>query len=84
MSASMPSSWATWPAGSERYGLLVNRSFRLGQDQQIAYPPQAAWIVPADGDPQAFKDALLRQHFTPAELAARDAFIVALSQGMSS
>ena len=75
---------ATWPTGTERYGMVVNDEFWLGKDQQIAYPPIETWIVPDDVDPQAFKEALLNEHFTPEELAARDQFILALSRGLAA
>ena len=74
---------ATWPTGTERYGMVVNSQFRLGENQQIAYPPAETWVVPDDVDPQAFKEALLHEHFTEEELAVRDQFILALSQGLA-
>ncbi len=73
---------ATWPIGTERFGMVVNKQFVLGEDQKIAYPPTETWVVPADVDPQAFKQALLKEHFTEAELAARDQFIRTLSLGL--
>ena len=57
----------------------VNESFQLGQSQDIAYTPIESWEVPEDRDPQKFKNELLREHFTPEELAARDKFIRTLS-----
>lgn len=66
---------ATWPLATKPLGLPVNESFTLGQSQTVAYAPMQTWIIPEDVDPQAFKDELLRTHFTPGELAARDAFI---------
>jgi hypothetical protein len=74
---------ATWPLGSGKYGLTVNPSFVLGQDQQLACTPIQHWPIPDDQDPQAFKDSLLRQHFTPAELEFRDAFILALGEWLA-
>ena len=71
---------ATWPVGNEKYGLQVNERFVLGQDQQIACTPLKTWVVPEDGDPQAYKEQLLSEHFTPQELAFRDAFIIAISE----
>jgi len=71
---------ATWPVGVEKYGLKVNEEFVLGKDQQIACTPNQTWVVPEDRDPQVFKEQLLREHFTPHELAFRDAFIIALSE----
>jgi len=75
---------ATWPLGNEKYGLKVNEEFVLGQDQQIACTPIQKWIVPDDRDPQAFKEQLLREHFTTEELAFRDAFILALSEWLNT
>ncbi|MCP4362072.1 MAG: hypothetical protein GY796_29030 [Chloroflexi bacterium] len=71
---------ATWPLLTKALGMIVNETFTLGQDQKIAYAPTQTWIVPEDGDPQAFKDELLQAHFTAEELASRDAFIQTLSQ----
>lgn len=75
---------ATWPVGNEMHGLKVNKDFVLGQDQQIACTPIKTWVVPEDGDPQSFKEKLLREHFTQQELAFRDAFIVALSEWLET
>jgi len=74
---------ATWPLGSGKYGLTVNPAFVLGQDQQLACTPIQHWPIPEGQDPQAFKEQLLRQHFTPAELEFRDAFILALGAWMA-
>jgi len=71
---------ATWPLGVDQYSLKVNEEFVLGQDQQIACTPIQSWVVPEECDAQAFKEQLLREHFTPQELAFRDAFILALSE----
>lgn len=71
---------ATWPLATKALGMTVNETFILGQDQRIAYPPTETWVVPPDQDPQTFKDGLLQAHFTPQELAVRDAFIETLSQ----
>lgn len=75
---------ATWPLSAQKYGFVVNENFRLGDDQRIASEPLASWPVPEDEDPQAFKQRLLQKHFSPAQLAARDAFIVALSRMLAS
>ncbi len=75
---------ATWPAKLKQYGFPVNETFELGKSQALAYPIFQTYIVPDDGDPQAFKEKLLQEHFTPAELAAREAFIRALSQMLTS
>ena len=66
---------ATWPVFSQPYGMIVNRSFNLGENQKIACAALQTWIVPEDEDAQAFKDDLLRSNFTPEELAHRDAVI---------
>jgi hypothetical protein len=69
---------ATWPLSARGRGLVVNETFDLGQDQQLAAEPLESWPVPADRDPQEFKDELLRQHFTPVELEFREEVIRAL------
>jgi hypothetical protein len=75
---------ATWPVGNEKYGLKVNDRFVLGEDQQIACTPIETWVVPEDSDPQAFKEQLLQKHFTPQELAFREAFIIAVSEWLGN
>jgi len=75
---------ATWPLSARKYGLVVNETFRLGADQRIAGQPLASWVVPDDRDAQEFKQELLRRHFTPEQLAARDAFITTLSRLMAA
>ena len=75
---------ATWPLKLKQYGFPVNETFELGQSQALAYPIEQTYIVPDEQNPQAFKEKLLREHFTPEELAARDAFIRALSQMLAS
>ena len=70
---------ATWPLVTRAAGMVVNETFILGQDQQLAYIPEQTWVVPEHEDPQAFKQKLLQEQFSPAELAARDAFIQKLS-----
>ena len=64
----------------KQLGMAVNEEFRLGEDQHIAGKPLEEWVVPEGGDPQEFKDMLLRDHFTPEELELRDRFIRAFSQ----
>jgi hypothetical protein len=71
---------ATWPAAYRKYGLVVNEDFILGQDQHIASPPLQIWEVPPGQDPQAFKDEILRQNFTPLELEVREDFIRTLGE----
>jgi hypothetical protein len=53
----------------------VNEHFVLGEDHRIACTPIKTWIVPEDRDSQQFKDEILRDSFTPEELAHRDEFI---------
>ena len=75
---------ATWPLKLKQYGFPVNETFELGKSQHLAYPIFETYVVPDDEDPQIFKDRLLKEHFTPEELAAREAFIQALSQLLSA
>jgi hypothetical protein len=67
---------ATWPLATQEIGFPVNEGFVLGQDQKIADTPIKQWVVPEDGDPQDFKDQLLKENFTETELRQRDAFIM--------
>ena len=69
---------ATWPMSARKSGLLVNETFVLGQNHQLAADPLETWLIPKDRDPQGFKDELLRAHFTPAELEFREEVIRAL------
>ena len=71
---------ATWPLATRLAGRVVNERFVLGEDQHIAEPPLETWAVPPDQDPQAFKEQLLKAHFTPAELEYRELVIQWLSQ----
>jgi hypothetical protein len=71
---------ATWPLSARNFGMPVNQSFVLGQDQEIAADPIETFPVPADIDPQDFKDELLRSHFSEAELAFREEVIRALGE----
>ena len=73
---------ATWPLSARRFGLEVNETFELGENQRIACTPLKTWIVPAEEDPQTFKDVLLRENFSAEELVAREAFILALGNWM--
>jgi len=69
---------ATWPLGTKGMGTVVNENFVLGQNQQIACEPVKTWVVPEDRDAQEFKDDILRESFTAAELAHREEFIKTL------
>ena len=75
---------ATFPLSARKSGMVVNETFVLGQDQQIAAKPLEAWIIPPERDAQDFKDELLQKHFTPAELEFREVVIAALSCGTFS
>ena len=74
---------ATWPVTLKSHGFPVNETFELGKSQKLVYPVQKVYAIPEDEDPQVFKDALLRKHFTRSELNAREAFIQALSAMLS-
>jgi len=71
---------ATWPLSTKKFGMVVNEDFILGQDQELATKPVETWVVPPDSDAQAFKDQLLKEHFTPAELQFRKVVIEELSK----
>lgn len=71
---------ATFPTSYKKYGMTVNEDFILGQNQRIASKPLHNWTVLPDRDPQDFKDELLRQNFTPEELAVREDFIRTLGE----
>jgi len=69
---------ATWPLDTMEMGLVVNEDFVLGEDHQIASKPIKTWVVPEEGDSQAFKNKILQESFTAEELSHRDEFIEAL------
>ena len=69
---------ATWPLATKGMGTVVNERFVLGQDQQIACEPIKRWVVPEDRNSQEFKDEILKDSFTPQELAHREEFIKTL------
>ncbi len=69
---------ATWPITTRGMGTVVNERFVLGEDQQIACKPEKTWVIPGDRDPQKFKDEILKESFTPEELAHREEFIKTL------
>jgi hypothetical protein len=71
---------ATWPLSARKSGFTVNEEFILGQDHQLAAEPLETWPIPEGRDPQEFKDELLREHFTPAELEFREEVIRALGE----
>lgn len=69
---------ATWPLTTKGMGTVVNENFVLGENHQIACTPIKTWVVPEDRDSQEFKNEILKDSFTPEELAHRDKFIQAL------
>lgn len=69
---------ATWPLSTKEMGLVVNEDFKLGVNHQVATKPIKTWVVPEGGDSQEFKNMILRESFTPEELAHRDEFIKTL------
>lgn len=69
---------ATWPLATKDMGTVVNERFVLGENQQIACEPLKTWVVPENGDAQKFKDEILKESFTPQELAHREEFIKTL------
>ena len=75
---------ATWPLATKDMGTVVNERFVLGENQRIACVPLKAWVVPDDRNAQEFKDEILKECFTPQELAHRDEFIKTLGKVTSS
>lgn len=69
---------ATWPLATKGMGTVVNERFVPGEDHQISCTPIQSWVVPENGDAQAFKDEILKESFTPEELAHREEFIKTL------
>lgn len=75
---------ATWPIATKGMGTVVNERFVLGEDQQIACEPIKTWVVPEAGDSQEFKNEILKESFTPEELAHREEFIQTLGKMTNS
>ena len=75
---------ATWPVSARGMGTVINEHFVLGENQKIAVEPLKSWIVPDDRDSQDFKNEILKDSFTPEELAHRDEFVKALSKVTNS
>lgn len=71
---------ATWPLDTKGSGTVVNEHFVLGENQQIACKPLKIWVVPDDRNAQDFKDEILKDSFTPEELAHREEFIKTLGE----
>lgn len=74
---------ATWPLSARKSGMKVNENFIMGEDQQLAAEPLDTWPIPEGRDPQDFKNELLQEHFTPAELEFREVVIAALADRIS-
>jgi len=75
---------ATWPLATKDMGTVVNERFVLGENQQIACEPLKIWVVPEEGDSQEFKNKILKESFTPEELAHREEFIQTLGKMTNS
>jgi len=75
---------ATWPLATKGMGTVVNENFVLGENHQIACEPLKIWDVPDDRNAQEFKDEILRDSFTPEELAHREEFIQTLGKMTNS
>ncbi|MGB7873913.1 MAG: hypothetical protein WBL25_05980 [Anaerolineales bacterium] len=75
---------ATWPLATKGMGTVVNEEFVLGENQQIACDPIKTWVVPEDRDSQEFKNEILKDTFTPEELAHREEFIQTLGKMTNS
>jgi hypothetical protein len=75
---------ATFPLSARNSGMVVNETFVLGEDQQLAAKPLESFVIPPGVDAQEFKDELLHEHFTPAELEFREIVINAISRGSLS
>ena len=71
---------ATWPLDTKGSGTVVNERFMLGENQQIACEPLKIWVIPDDRNAQEFKDEILKDSFTPEELAHREEFIKTLGE----
>jgi hypothetical protein len=75
---------ATWPISARGMGTVINERFVLGENQRIAVEPLKNWVVPDDCDSQEFKNEILKDSFTPEELAHRDEFVRTLSKMTNS
>ncbi len=70
---------ATWPLAARSYGIAVNPRFTEGRDMALPCDPIREFRVAVDADAQAFKDALLAEHFGGHELERRTRFFTALA-----
>ncbi|MFC4453092.1 hypothetical protein [Deinococcus sonorensis] len=66
---------ATWPLEAAAFGLPTNPEWVWGQDMQIGCTPLQSWDVPPEQTLTAFKDRLLAEQYTPAQLERRERFI---------
>lgn len=71
---------ATWPLAARSAGLPVNDAFEPGRNMRVAAQPIETWAVPSGVSLVEFKDRLLRERYTPEELALRDRFIEAVGR----
>jgi hypothetical protein len=75
---------ATWPISTKGMGTVVNERFVPGENHQIACKPLKTWVIPDGRDPQEFKDEILKESFTPEEIAHREEFIRTLGKMTNS
>ena len=75
---------ATWPIATKGMGTVVNENFVMGENHQIACEPIKTWVVPEESDSQEFKNKILKESFTPEELAHREKFIQTLGKMTNS
>ncbi|PNY80113.1 hypothetical protein [Deinococcus koreensis] len=68
---------ATWPLAARAAGLPANE---WGHDMQIACTPLETWALGPGEDVAAFKEARLRERYTPEQLQRRDEFIRAVGR----
>ena len=71
---------ATFPLSARKSRMVVNETFVLGQDRQVAAKPLETWVIPPERDAQDSKDQLLKRHFTSAELEFRNIVIAFLAE----
>ena len=65
---------ATWPSSAGPLGMTVNQCFSPGTDMTLACDPIETLLVPADQEPQEFKELLIEK-FCGARSGLRDQFI---------
>ncbi|GHF69189.1 hypothetical protein [Deinococcus ficus] len=68
---------ATWPLSTRALGLVANE---WGPDMRVACTPLDTWALAPGEDVAAFKEARLRERYTPEQRARRDAFIRAVGE----